>query len=65
VTLPKCTFDGQEFDVVRKTATPGAFTLTVADPVSGFSEVIPASTNGFSNWRCVGTEWIPIAQGTL
>jgi hypothetical protein len=69
VTLPTGTFEGQEFKIVRKAATPGAFTLTVTDPVSGFSEVIASNTNGFSHWRCTyvsGTyQWFPYAAGTL
>jgi hypothetical protein len=58
-TLPSANLqDGQEFVVVRQAATPGAFTLTVTDPVSSTSDVIPASANGSSIWRSNGTQWL-------
>ncbi len=69
ITLPTCTAQTQHFDIVRKAATPGSFTLTTTDPVSGFSEVLASGTNGFNHWDCVnkaGTyEWFPTGSGTL
>jgi hypothetical protein len=64
VQLPSIGYkDTAEFIIVRKAATPGAFTLTVTDPVSGNSETLPASANGYMRWRatsssrwdCIGT----------
>jgi hypothetical protein len=62
ITLPSTNFDdGTEFVIVRKATTPGAFTLTVVDPVSGNSCTFPNSTNGSVVYRATGyATWIPI-----
>ena len=50
--------DSAEFIFIRKAATPGAFTLTVTDPTSGNSQVLPANTNGCQIWRATSaTRW--------
>ena len=65
VTLPSTgLYQGMEFDIVRKAATPGAFTLTVVDPVSGNNHVIASSTNGRVRYR-YHSSWRTMASGTL
>ena len=50
--------DSAEFIFIRKAGTPGAFTLTVTDPTSGNSQVLPSNTNGCQIWRATSqTRW--------
>jgi hypothetical protein len=66
ITLPSTgTYEGMEFDITRRAATPGAFTLTVIDPVSGVNHTIPASTNGYVRYRFRGGAWRIMAAGVF
>lgn len=66
VTLPNSgLYEGMEFEIVRRAATPGAFTLSVTDPLSGVNHVIPASTNGYVRYRARGSAWRILAAGTF
>jgi hypothetical protein len=53
-----------EFEIVRKAATPGAFTLQVVDPVNANNYTIAASANGWVRYRYRGA-WRPMAAGPL
>lgn len=65
VTLPNSgNYEGMEFEVVRKAATPGAFTLQIIDPVSGNNYTFAASTNGFVRYRYRGG-WRVMSAGAL
>jgi len=65
VTLPNAgLYEGMEFEIVRKTTTPGAFTLQVVDPVNGNNFTIAASANGYVRYRYRGA-WRPMAAGAL
>lgn len=65
VTLPNTAlYEGMEFEVVRKAATPGAFTLQVVDPVNARNHTFAASTNGWVRYRYSGS-WRPMASGPL
>ena len=60
-TLPSTgMIKGGFFEIVRRAATPGAFTLTVVDPVSGQNYVFAASTNGSVRYRWNGS-WVLMA----
>ena len=66
VALPNTsTYDGMEFEIVRKSATPGAFTLTVTDPLSGNPYTFAANTNGYVRYRLRGAGWRIMAAGPL
>lgn len=56
---------GMEIEVVRRAGTPGAFTLTVNDPLSGVNYVIPANSNGFAKYRYVSGAYIIVAAGVF
>jgi hypothetical protein len=65
ITLPSTgLYAGMEFHVVRKAATPGAFTLAVSDPVSGNNYTFAASANGYVRYRYHGA-WRILAAGAL
>lgn len=65
VTLPNTgMYEGMEFEIVRKAATPGAFTLQVVDPVNANNYTIAASANGWVRYRYRGA-WRPMAAGPL
>ncbi|MFC0588680.1 glycosyl hydrolase family 28-related protein [Novosphingobium aquiterrae] len=65
VTLPNTgLYEGMEFEIVRKAATPGAFTLQVIDPVSANNYTMAASANGYVRYRYRGA-WRIMAAGTL
>lgn len=69
VTLPNNSDNlmvkGMEIEIVRDTGTPGAFSLSVIDPLSGRNYVIPASTNGFVRYRYTGGGYVKMAAGTM
>ena len=48
---------GAKGSVTRHAATPGAFTMTVTDPLSGNTFVIPANCNGFVEWEYTGGQY--------
>lgn len=64
ITLPAAgLYEGMEFEIVRRAAVPGAFTLTVIDPVSGVNHTFASATNGFVKYRYQGY-WRILASGT-
>ena len=65
ITLPNTgLFENMQFDVSRKAATPGAFTLQVVDPIGAVNYTIAASANGFVRYRYKGG-WRIMQQGPL
>jgi hypothetical protein len=67
VTLPTATGmkKGMEIEIVRRAGTPGAFTLTASDPLSGVNYTIPINSNGFVKYRYVGGAYIIVAAGVF
>jgi hypothetical protein len=67
VVLPNTgLYDGLEFLIVRRAATPGNYVLIVNDPVSGKSYQILQNLNGFCRWRASsGSEWQIVEQGAI
>lgn len=66
IVLPNSgVYEGMEFEIVRRAATPGAFSLSVSDPLSGVNHTIPANTNGYVRYRCRGGSWRIMAAGTF
>ena len=49
---------GMEITVIRRAASPGAFTLQVVDPLSGQNYTFAASTNGSVRYRYTGNAYI-------
>lgn len=65
ITLPNTgLYAGMEFHIVRKAATPGAFSLAVTDPVSGNSYAFAAGANGHVRYRYHGA-WRILSAGAL
>jgi len=65
ITLPSTgLYAGMEFEIVRKAAVPGAFTLGVIDPVSGNNHSFASGANGFVRYR-YNSAWRTMAAGTL
>lgn len=58
-------YEGMEFEIIRKAATPGAFTLTVTDPISGNPYTFAAGTNGYVRYRIRGSAWRIMQAGPL
>ncbi|MDE2436140.1 MAG: hypothetical protein KGM49_07770 [Sphingomonadales bacterium] len=55
ITLPNSgIYEGMEFEIVRKLASPGAFTFQVVDPVGGNNYTFAASANGSVCYRYHG-----------
>lgn len=66
VTLPGGgLYDGMEFEIIRRAATPGAFTLQVIDPISAVNHSFAANVNGFVRYRAQGGSWRKLAAGVL
>jgi len=58
-TLPSAgMYVGMEVTVIRRAATPGAFTLQVVDPLSGQNYTFAASTNGSVRYKYVGNSYV-------
>lgn len=58
ITLPSSgQYEGMEFEIVRRAATPGAFTLTVTDPIAANNHVFASSTNGYVRYRYNSGAW--------
>ncbi len=56
---------GQEFDIVRNAATPGAFTLQGYDPLSGVNYTTPSGSNGWQRWRYLGGQYVLVGAGSM
>jgi hypothetical protein len=68
ITLPPASgmVVGMEVEIVRKVpSAPGAFTLTVVDPLSGQNYTMPASTNGFVRYRYISNAYMMLGCGTM
>ena len=66
ITLPNSgLYDGMSFHVVRRAATPGAFTLQVIDPIGAANYTFASSTNGYVKYRAKGGAWRIIEAGTV
>lgn len=65
ITLPNTGFyEGMNFQVVRRAATPGAFTFQVVDPVGAVNYTFPVSANGFVKYR-YHSGWRIVEVGTV
>jgi hypothetical protein len=54
-----------EFEITRKAAVPGAFTLQVVDPIGANNHTFASATNGFVRYRAKGGAWRILQAGTL
>lgn len=58
--------DGMEIEIVRNGGgTPGAFTLTVIDPLSGQNHVFASNTNGNVRYRSNGGSYTKLSASTF
>lgn len=58
ITLPNTgLYEGMAFHIVRRAATPGAFTFQVVDPVGANNYTFAASTNGYVKYRVKSGAW--------
>ena len=62
-TLPSTSTmkQGGYFEIVRRAATPGAFTLQVVDPSSGQNYTFAANNNGSVRYRFYGGAWMIVS----
>ena len=66
ITLPNTgLYDGMEFHIVRKAATPGAFTLQVTDPLAANNYTFASATNGYVRYRAKGGAWRIMQAGAV
>jgi hypothetical protein len=66
VTLPSTgLYEGMSFHIVRRAATPGAFTLQVVDPIGAVNYTLASATNGYVKYRAKGGAWRIIEAGTV
>lgn len=57
---------GAVFDIIRNGgAAPGAFALTIIDPISGQNHTFPANTNGSVRYRANGVSYTKIVATTF
>lgn len=66
VTLPNAgLYEGMAFHIVRRAATPGAFTLQVTDPIGANNYTFASATNGYVKYRAKSGAWRIIEAGTV
>jgi Pectate lyase superfamily protein len=66
ITLPNTgLYEGMAFHIVRRAATPGAFTLQVTDPIGGNNYTFASATNGYVKYRAKSGAWRVIEAGTV
>lgn len=66
ITLPGTgLYEGMAFHIVRRAATPGAFTLQVIDPVGANNYTFASAVNGYVKYRIKSGAWRIIEAGTV
>jgi Pectate lyase superfamily protein len=66
ITLPNTgLYDGMAFHIVRRAATPGAFTLQVTDPIGATHYTFASATNGYVKYRARSGAWRIIEAGPV
>jgi Pectate lyase superfamily protein len=66
ITLPNTgLYEGMAFHIVRRAATPGAFTLQVIDPIGANNYTFASATNGYVKYRAKSGAWRIVEAGTV